>query len=316
MPAQEQWTTPLEQRMEAGDSQLSKRRRKLLRTIVDNAQDTYFLSSREMARRYGVDAATVVRTIQALGYNQYSDFLADLRSHFVTRITPYRMMRAATRERRSVEAHVQNSLEMDRANFASMLESVPPERIVELARRFEKTQEIVVVGADLAYSMAWFLAYGLSWLGLRAEAPVASAGNLHHRVRTLGQKDILIAMSFGRCLRVTVEAAKTARERGAWTFGITDAQDSPIAKVCHDHWMISVTNPTFNGSYVAPMAALNALQVAYAHVQSKRALERLKEMDREEEATGRWYGPAAQREAPSPRLSLEKAEIGSGNGRR
>jgi DNA-binding MurR/RpiR family transcriptional regulator len=156
----------------------------------------------------------------------------------------------------------------------------------------------------------------LSWLGLRAEAPVASAGNLHHRVRTLGQKDILIAMSFGRCLRVTVEAAKTARERGAWTFGITDAQDSPIAKVCHDHWMISVTNPTFNGSYVAPMAALNALQVAYAHVQSKRALQRLKEMDREEEATRRWYGPTAQREASSPRVSHEKAEIGSGNGRR
>src|SRR5215470_19725823 len=108
--AQEQlWSTPLEQRIEQRDAELSKRRRKLLSSIVESAQDTYFLSSREMARRYGVDAATIVRTIQALGYQQYSDFISDLRSYFVTRITPYRMMRSATQEGRSLEGHIQNS---------------------------------------------------------------------------------------------------------------------------------------------------------------------------------------------------------------
>ena len=316
MTVEPSWSTPLEQRLEQRDSELSRRRRKLLHSIVENAQDTYYLSSRQMARRYGIDAATVVRTIQALGYRQYSDFISDLRSHFVTRITPYRMMRSATRERCTVEGHVQNSLEMDRANFEAMCESVPPQRIVELARRLAKAQQIVVVGADLAYSMAWFLAYGLSWLGLRAEAPIASAGNLHHRVRTLGPRDLLIAMSFGRCLRASVEAARTARELGAWTFGITDAHDSPIAKACHDHWMISVTNPTFNGSYVAPMAALNALQVAFAHLQSKRALERLKEMDREEEVTARWYAPPlVEPRPPRNRVLREKLQVSSGNGR-
>ncbi len=314
--AQEQlWSTPLERRIEQRDAELSKRRRKLLHSIVENAQDTYFLSSREMARRYGVDAATVVRTIQAIGYDQYSDFISDLRSHFVTRITPYRLMRSATQEGCSVEGHIQNSLEMDRSNFETLCENIPPRDIIELARRLNKAQEIVVVGADLAYSIAWFLAYGLSWLGLRAEAPIASAGNLYHRVRTLGSRDILIAMSFGRCLRATVEAARIARGLGAWTFGITDAHDSAIAKACHDHWVISVTNPTFNGSYVAPMAALNALQVAYAHIQSKRALERLKEMDNEEEVTRRWYGPpsASTVSRGQPR---QKVRVGSGNGKK
>jgi len=315
--AQEQlWSTPLEQRIEQRDAELSKRRRKLLSSIVESAQDTYFLSSREMARRYGVDAATIVRTIQALGYQQYSDFISDLRSHFVTRITPYRMMRSAAQGGGSVEGHIQNSLEMDRANFESLCEHMRPAQFIELARRLDKAQEIVVVGADLAYSLAWFLAYGLSWLGLRAEAPIASSGNLHHRVRTLGPRDILIAISFGRCLRATVEAARIAREVGAWTFAITDAHDSPLAKTCAEHWMISVTNPTFNGSYVAPMAALNALHVAYAHSKSKRALERLKKMDREEEVAGRWYGPAML-PAPQPaRPSRGRGPAGSGNGRK
>jgi DNA-binding MurR/RpiR family transcriptional regulator len=289
MTVEAKWTTPLEERMQQAEPRLSPRRRKLLWSIVDSAEDTYYLSSRELARRYGVDAATIVRTTQVLGYEQFADFISDLRSHFVTRITPYRMMRSAAREHRSVEAHVQHSLETDRANFDAMCENLPPERIVELARRLDKAQQIVVVGVDLAYSLAWFLAYGLSWLGLRAEAPVGSIGNLQHRVRTLGSRDVVIAASFGRCLRESVEAARTAREQGAWTFGITDADNSPIARVCHDHWVIPVTNPSFHGSYVAPMAALNALQVAYAHVQSKRSLEHLKEIDRGEAVAGRWY---------------------------
>jgi DNA-binding MurR/RpiR family transcriptional regulator len=296
MNGEQKWTTPLEQRMQRADEKLSPRRKRLLRSILENAEDTYYLSSRKMARRYGVDAATIVRTIQVLGYGQFAEFASDLRSHFVTRITPYRMMKSATRERRTIDGHVQHSLEMDRVNFEALRDSVSAERVVELARRLDKAQQIVVVGVDLAYSLAWFLAYGLSWLGARAEAPVGSTGNLQHRVRGLGARDILVAISFGRCLRDSVEAARAAKEQRAWTFGLTDADDSPIARVCHDHWVVSVTNPSFNGSYVAPLAALDALLVAYAHVQSKRSLNRLREIDREEAVAGRWYAPALHSE--------------------
>lgn len=292
----QKWATPLELRLQQADEKLSTRRKQLLLSILENAEDTYYLSSRKMAHRYGVDAATIVRTIQVLGYEQYSEFVSDLRSHFVTRITPYRMMKSATRENRTVDGHVQQSLEMDRANLENFRVNVPPQRAVELARRLNKAEQILVVGVDLAYSLAWFLGYGLSWLGARAEAPVGSSGNLHHRVRGLGPRDVLVAISFGRCLRDSVEAAKTARERGAWTFGITDGSDAPIARVCDDHWVVSVTNPSFNGSYVAPLAALNALLVAYAHVQSKRSLNRLREIDREELDAARWFTPVPAKE--------------------
>ena len=293
MSGEPKWATPLEQRLQQADGKLSSRRKRLLVSILENAADTYYLSSRKLARRYDVDAATIVRTIQVLGYSQFADFSSDLRSHFVARITPYRMMKSATRERRTVDGHVQHSLEMDRANLEALRGSVAPERVVDLARRLDKAGQIVVVGVDLAYSLAWFLAYGLSWLGARAEAPVGGSGNLHHRVRALGTHDIVVAISFGRCLRDTVEAARSAKELGAWTFGITDASDSPIARVCHDHWVVSVTNPSFNGSYVAPLAALDALLVAYAHVQSKRSLDRLKKIDLQEATAGRWYSPPA-----------------------
>ena len=292
--------TPLEQRIQLASSKLSARRRQLLESILEHAEETYYLSSRKMARRYGVDAATIVRTVQALGYDEYSAFASDLRSHFVTRITQYQVMRSTAREQRSIHEHVLHSLEMDRANFDSLRNNVSPARIVELARRLDKAQQIVVVGVDFAYSLAWLMAYGLSWLGLRAEAPMGSFGNLHHRARALGSRDILVAISFGRCLRVTVEAAQTARRHGAWTFGITDSDNSPIARVCHDHWAISVTSPIHNGAYAAVVSALNALQVAYARLESKRSLKRLREIEREEETAGRWCTPEPATESKRP----------------
>src|SRR5205823_14110198 len=111
------WMSSLQSRFARAQSDLNSSRRQLLREVLDNAHETYFLSSRELAKRYKVDGATIVRTIQALGYKRYADFLADLRSHFVSRITPYTVLKAATREHRSLGGRVEHSLDMEATNL-------------------------------------------------------------------------------------------------------------------------------------------------------------------------------------------------------
>ena len=70
------------------------------------------------------------------------------------------------------------------------------ERVVGLARRIHQARRILVVGSDLATSLASFLAYALLPLGFDAEAPVGTGGNLQHKVRLLSRKDLLVAISF------------------------------------------------------------------------------------------------------------------------
>src|SRR5256885_17074051 len=120
------WMSPLENRFAKLELNLNSSRRRLLRQILDNSEDAYFLSSRELAKRYEVDTATIVRTIQALGYKRYADFLADLRSHFVSRITPYSLMKTATRERRGLAERVNRSLEMESRNLDALRSSLHP----------------------------------------------------------------------------------------------------------------------------------------------------------------------------------------------
>lgn len=281
--------TPLEIRFAKSQAKLNRSRRKLLGMILENPGDTFFLSSRELAKRYEVDAATIVRTIQALGYGKFAEFAADLRSHFIMRITPYTALKAASQERRAPSDRIRHGMEMDLRNLQSLRTSLDPGRIIALSKVVKRARRIMVVGIDLAASLSWHLAYGLVHLGFPAEAPVGGTGNVQRRVRTLTSKDLLIAISFGQCLRETVEAALRARKQGVPTFGITDSERTPIARVCDNFCLASVASPSFGSSYVAPMAILGAVLIACAHTQTSRTLALLRRSAEEDSADHRWY---------------------------
>src|SRR5918993_2262355 len=279
----------LESRLAESQTRLNPRRRELVRAILDSADETCFLSSRELAKRYRVDATTILRATQVLGYESYSDFSADLRQHFVARITPYTVLRAATREKRSVADHIDHALEKALDNINTLKSDLDRQRIIELAKLIKRSRRTLVIGLDFAAALAIYLSYGLSVLGFDAEAPTGSTGTIKHKVKVLTPNDVLVAISFGQCLRDTVEAVLQAREQGVPTFGITDSDTTPIARYCDSHLVASVVSPSFLNSYVAPTAAINAIHVACSHVDPKRALTRLRPTDREYASGPRWY---------------------------
>jgi DNA-binding MurR/RpiR family transcriptional regulator len=281
--------TALDARFARAQSRLNPRRQRLLRAILDSADETCFLSSREMAKRYNVDATTILRTTQVLGYGSFADFAADLRQHFVARITPYAALKAATREKRSVADHIDHALDKALDNLNTLKADLDIQRILKLAKLIKRSRRVLVVGLDFAASLAYYLAYGLSALGFDAEAPVGSAGNLQHKVKALTSKDVLVAVSFGQCLRDTVEAVLQARKQGVPTFGITDSDTTPIGRYSDDHLVALVVSPSFLNSYVAPMAAITAIHVACAHIDPKSSLTRLRPTDREYASGPRWY---------------------------
>ena len=284
--------TAIEAHFTEAQSRLGPHRQQLIRAIVDHCEETSFLSSRELAKRYGVDPATVVRTVQALGYKGFADFSADLRQHLMTQITPYTVLKAATQERRSVADHVDHSLDKALDNLNLLRANLNRDRVVELAKLIHRAKRVMIVGVDFAESLAYYFAYGLATLGFDAEAPVGSEGNLQHKTKLLNSRDLLIAISFGQCIRVTVEAALRARKQGVTTFGITDSDTTPIARYCDKHLIAGVFSPSFLNSYVAPMALINAIHVACAHLDPKRSLTQLKPTDKEYLSGARWYREA------------------------
>jgi DNA-binding MurR/RpiR family transcriptional regulator len=282
-------SSPVEDRYARARLRLNPRRQRLLQAILEAADETCFLSSRELAKRYNVDATTILRTTQVLGYKSFADFSTDLRQHFVARITPYAALKAATREKRSVADHIDHALDKALENLQVLESDLDRQRLIELAKVIKRSRRVLVVGLDFAASLAYYLAYGLCALGFDAEAPVGSTGNLQYKIKALTPKDMLIAISFGQCLRDTVDSVLRAKRQGVPTFGITDSDTTPIARYADNHLVTLVASPSFLNSYVAPMAAITAIHVACAHIDPKSSLTRLRPTDREYASGTRWY---------------------------
>src|ERR1044072_1767790 len=181
----------LETRFAEARNQLNARRQRVLRAILDSADETCFLSSREMAKRFHIDATTILRTTQVLGYATFADFAADLRQHFISGINPYTALKAATKEKRSVADHIDHSLEKAIDNLNILRSDLDKQRVIELAKLIKRSRRVIVVGLDFAASLSYHLAYGLLALGLEAEAPLGSSGNLQYKVELLTPKDLL-----------------------------------------------------------------------------------------------------------------------------
>lgn len=282
-------SSPVENRFARARLRLNPRRQRLLHAILDSVDETCFLSSRELAKRYNVDATTILRTTQVLGYKSFAEFSTDLRQHFVARITPYAALKAATREKRSVADHIDHALDKALENLNVLESDLDRQRLIELAKVIKRSRRVLVVGLDFAASLAYYLAYGLCALGFDAEAPAGSTGNLQYKIKALTPKDVLIAISFGQCLRDTVDSVLRAKRQGVPTFGITDADTTPIARYADNHVVTLVASPSFLNSYVAPMAAITAIHVACAHIDPKSSLTRLRPTDREYASGTRWY---------------------------
>ena len=159
-----------------------------------------------------------------------------------------------------------------------------------MARRLYTAKRIVLLGGDLAANLVKFLEHHLVILGL----PVTSAtspAEVVHKVRFLGKKDLVVAVSYRRGLRQTVEGLRQARANGAYCVGITDTFVSPIGQFAHECFLTSVDTPSFGASYVAPMALLNVIVVACANYKRSRTLTLLKKVEEEQRHGFRWYEP-------------------------
>lgn len=267
---------------------LSVKRQEVVRPILEHPGDYVLLSVRALAKKLGTDPATVVRIVRGLGFASYKEFQHHLHDLSVAFATSLDSMRTSAVKDSSISGHLRECFEQDMKNLHGLSNSLDAKRMAAIAKRLCAARNIVVLAGDLASSLAKFFEYEAMLLGLRIIVG-DSPGRVTHIVRTLGKEDAVIAISFRRGLRQTVEGLQQARDNGAYCLGITDTYVSPVARFSNEVVLASVTTPSFGASYVAPMALLNAILVACSNVRRGRTLALVKLADEEQRKGYRWY---------------------------
>lgn len=266
--------------------QLSSKRQEIIRPILEHPREYVLLSVRAMAKRLRTDPATIVRIVRGLGFATYRDFQRHLHELSLAFATSLDTMQSGDRDV-SMPAHVRDSLEQDLKNVQGLKNSLDARRLVALAKRFYEARRIVLLAGDLAVCLAHYLEYQISLLGLPIYA-ATSAGRILHVVRALNKKDLVIAISFRRGLRQTVEGAHQARIHGAYCVGISDTYVSPLSRECNEVFLASVESTSFNASYAAPTALINAILAAVGHYRRAQTLALVKDIAEEQRKGFRW----------------------------
>src|ERR1043165_4332292 len=131
------------ERWQAARDKLPDGRRRLLDGILEYLDETVFLTSPELAARFDTDAATVVRTVQALGYIGFADFARDLRSYFLSKVNPYRVMEAEAEDHKGAAHHVRASVQRDLQNVQLVNDRLDPAALVELGERIARCRHVI-----------------------------------------------------------------------------------------------------------------------------------------------------------------------------
>jgi RpiR family transcriptional regulator, carbohydrate utilization regulator len=266
---------------------LTPKRQEILRPVLEHPRGFVLLSVRAMADRLSTDPATIVRIVRVLGFESFREFQKHLHDLSIAFATSADTMQAGESVR-GRHVFVTEAIDRDLKNLQALKNTVDAARLTDLAKRMYTARRIVLLAGDLAAILASYLEYQTSLLGLPVFAAI-SAGRIGHLTRSLTDDDLVIAISFRRGLRQTVEGAKKARERGAYCVAISDTFLSPLARIANETFLASIETTSFGASYAAPVALVNALLTACGQVRKSETMEIVREISEEQRHGFRWF---------------------------
>ncbi len=266
---------------------LTSKRQEIIRPILENPREYVLLSVRAMAQRLQTDPATIVRIVRGLGFASYREFQHHLHALSIAFASPLDSMMSTPGES-SIPAVIQESLARSAKNLQALKNSLDTNRLAKLAKRLFEARRVVAFAADSAAILAEYLEYHLSIVGVPIVA-VTTAGGMTHLARVVKKRDVVIAISFQRGLRQTVEGAQQARAHGAYCIGISDTYLSPLARACDEVFLASVDAASFGRSYTAPISLMDAIIAICGQYKRPLTMVVAKELAEEQKKGVRWY---------------------------
>lgn len=274
--------------IQARINELSSGWRETLRQVLENPREFVLPSVRTAAARLNIDPATLVRMVQRLGFDSYRTFQNYLHDLSIANATSLDGMQNIDRENSSEEDPLRITLEQDIKNLNEFYNRVEMQRFHSLASRIHSARRVLILGGDLAENLVHYLEHHLTLIGLPVLA-ATSVGRTIHIARTVGKGDLVIAISFRKGLRQTIEGLQRARTNGAYCVGITGTYVSPIARLTNEFFVASVESRSFIDSYVAPMALVNLILVACGNYKREDTLRMLAAAAKEQKHGFRWF---------------------------
>lgn len=260
---------------------LPKRQRALCSYILDNPVEASMLTITELANRSGIGTATVVRTIQALGYDSVSQFKSDLRSTtFAQASTSYNafvdMGRSYAQKQGGIYAlpglYSEYLKHLSSPAFFAQFENA--------ADLIVKARRVFILGLRSSLSISFLLEYQLKDLDIPLEQISLRADYVLDRIVDMGPEDLLLCIAAPPMTKRTGEVIRICHSRGVPVVMLTTTRTQPIGQKatvvisCEAFGMPLTTTPT---TFAAEMLVHAVAERCKGNTRTQRVEEMLRE---------------------------------------
>ncbi len=250
-----------------GDS-LSPKHKTIAQFVADNPQFASMASTRQLAERAGVDAATVTRFAKAVGFSGFNHLRQELRHTYLGLLEPQELM---ARQRLAPGNVYRAAVLNDLQNLQHLLETLDTATLDRVAAALLAARRTLVVASGSYAAPAIVLSQLCTALDVHADVETRGRVYWTSQIAQLTPRDLVLGISFWQCDRDTVTAVKWASEHGLRTVAITDSSVSPLAQHAQLRVIVPTEGMLFFQSVTASLSVIYGLVAAmWARIPASR----------------------------------------------
>ena len=260
-------------------STFSKGQKLISNYILENYDKAAYMTASRLGKIVNVSESTVVRFAIELGFSGYPEFQHALQEIVRTRLTASQRMDVTNNLIGDGDV-LSKVLMGDADKIRRTLEEIDGGAFEEAVDRIASAENVYIVGVRASSSLAGFMAHGLRMISDNVKFVQTTSGSeMFEQIMSIGQKDVMIAISFPRYSKRIINAVSFANHAGADVIAITDSTASPIASGADQLLLAKSDMASFVDSLVAPLSIINAIIVALSRKKQDELRVRLHQLE-------------------------------------
>ena len=239
---------------------LSKGQKRIAEYIVNHYDKAAFMTASKLGDKVQVSESTVVRFAIALGYDGYPALQKALQEMIRNRLTA--VQRVEMTGDMSESAVLGTVFKADMQNIRQTIEDLDEANFSRTVDALCEAERVYVVGVRSSAPLAQFLGYYMNFIRDNVMVITSGISDVLEQVARVGEKDVVLGISFPRYSRRTIEAMNYAKGKGATVVSLTDTPLSPLGEASDFCLTARSDMASFVDSLVSPLSMINALIVA------------------------------------------------------
>lgn len=245
--------------------------------LVKSGHKAAFLTAAEIAGSVDTSESTVVRFARILGFRGYPELQEFLRQDLLETLSPIERLGSNSAGKDNSQL-ISQVIEREVTNLRASLEGIDRKALRGLVKAISDAETCYVLGIRSSRAPATLLGHYLPKIVPKVTL-ILSSDLLLEQLSWIGKKDVLIAFSYPRYSKPTIEALRIAKSYGARTGTITDSRSAPAAQIS-DYVLVGPAISGFYGnSFVAGVALINLLLASCVQAQPDVVRRNLKRVE-------------------------------------